>query len=434
MDANISLSCSTQATTQTKLISKRKEGFLDSFVHFFVFLSTLFIGADIIGINIGVNLRLDQLFLLISCFFMTLNNSFRLKKNNSILFFALFSLISLVLSVNIARGIMYYFFIVFNIIFIFYLYSNYIQKYGPMKFMSLFRKTIYVSFIIFITQYVLKIALGFEFSFLPTYGEYFGVPRFRLWFYEPSYMATFFLFWFAFSLYMLIFCKYKSFKLDLILTSIILLLCTSTSGYIGVGMTLFFVYLLWLKKGISLKKLSILFLLIILLIILRFAFSNIYNVFVGRLFEGSLNAVSGGRMAGWTETINVFKQKPLFGVGPGCYGTFLGVDPGYMPTNVTLEIMATLGIFATISFFALHISLFRQSLRLCKYDKNSRIIVGLCFALFIFVVILQFNQGYLRLYHWMFLGIIDGFLAYYKKAIKIKKEGEKNEGNNISRG
>ena len=290
-----------------------------------------------------------------------------------------------------------------------------------------------MSFVIFITQYFLKICFKIELPFLPTYGEYFGVPRFRLWFYEPSYMATFFLFWFAFSLYMVLIGKYKSFRLDLALTTIILILCTSTSGYIGIALALFIVYIMWLNKGVSLKKLSVLFVILVLFIIFRIAFANIYKVFVGRLFEGSLNAVSGGRIAGWSETWKVFIQKPLFGVGPGCYGMYLGMPNTYMPTNITLEVMATLGIFATIAFFALHISLIKKAMKIYKKSKE-KILVGLCFALLIFIIILQFNQGYLRLYHWMFLGMIDGFILYYKKSIKMIKEGETNERNNISRG
>ena len=150
-------------------------------------------------------------------------------------------------------------------------------------------------------------------------------------------------------------------------------------------------------------------------------FSNIYDVFIARLFNSSLDTASGGRINAWTETINVFKQKPWFGVGPGNYGLFLGEDAGYVPSNVTLELMATVGIFATISFYMITIGLIIKGRKLYKLNrKKFGIIPGLLFALIAFTILLQINQGYLRLYHWMFFGIIDGAINYYMRKYKIK--------------
>ena len=46
--------------SQLKVNTKTRLSSLDYLIFFFMFLSTLLIGADVIGINVGVNLRLDQ--------------------------------------------------------------------------------------------------------------------------------------------------------------------------------------------------------------------------------------------------------------------------------------------------------------------------------------------------------------------------------------
>ena len=51
---------------------------LDSFIHLFAFISILLIGADKWGIDVGVNLRLDQLFLVILSVLLFLKNGFYL--------------------------------------------------------------------------------------------------------------------------------------------------------------------------------------------------------------------------------------------------------------------------------------------------------------------------------------------------------------------
>ncbi len=121
----------------------------------------------------------------------------------------------------------------------------------------------------------------------------------------------------------------------------------------------------------------------------------------------------------WTETFNVFKENPWFGVGPGNYGLYLGFDETYVPSNVTLDMMATLGIFATIVFYMLSITLSWNALKVYWRSKRKfKILPAFVLALLVFTLILQVNQGYLRLYHWMLLGVLYGLTRYYKKALK----------------
>lgn len=389
---------------------------LDFFIHCLCFISVLLIGADRWGITLfGVNFRLDQIFLCILTFLLIAKNALRFTFDVWIMGFAVCSLISSVFAVNFARGIIYYCSIIYNIVFIFYALSSYVRAYGITKFLNIFRATCYVQFAVILIQFILKVVFQFELSFLPSYDYYFGIPRFQIWFYEPSYLATYLIFWFALSCYMFLIAKRNGYIFDILFALIMFVISTSTSGFIGIALVVAAVYLMWLIRGVSAKKIMVAAGIIILLIVFRFAFSSIYDVFIARLFHSSLDDASGGRITGWTESWQVFLENPFFGVGPGNYGLYLNQDAGYVPTNVTFDLLATLGIFGFLTFYGLTVSLIVQCIKLYrkKFAPEAAVLVALAFALIIFTVILQFNQGYLRLYHWMFFGVLDGAVKSY---------------------
>lgn len=390
---------------------------LDFFVHIFCFLSVLFIGADIIGIDVGINFRLDQVFLCVLTLLLIAKCKYRLFYNIWIILFAASSFVSTVFAYNTFRGILFYCSILYNIFFIFYTFSSYVYTYGFTFFVSLFRRTYYVLFVIFLLQYVLKVFFGIELPFLPSYGSYGGVYRFSIWFYEPSYLATYLIFWFALSCYMLLIGKDRSYIKDVVIGLIMLILCTATTGFLGIALTVVVVYIIWLSRGIRLNKILVLFAAIVIVFFLYLIFNDIFDVFIGRLFAQSWDDASGGRISLWAETWNVFIRNPLCGVGPGNYGLYLGQDAGYVPSNVTLELLSTLGIFATFAFYCLSMSLIYRSIKLYRKSRTneSMLLIACAFGLIVFTIILQANQGYLRLYHWMFWGFIYGGITYISK-------------------
>ena len=422
----------TMNNENVKLNIKSKYYALDFLIGLFLALSTLFIGADKIGINAGVNFRLDQLFLVITSLLMIIRNRFKITKNKWIFLFLFFSLISTILSYSVTRGILFYLSIVYNVVFVFYLYSNFIKYYGPKKFMRIFRWTMYVQFLIVLTQFLLKTVFSYELSFLPSYGTYMGINRFSLWFYEPSYFATYVSIWFTIAFYMFLIGGNKGYIKDIIMALIMFIISTSTSGFIAIALSIFIIYLLWIKKRITVKKLLFLLIIVIIAMALVFIFKDIFDTFIGRIFNSSLDSASGGRITQWIETFEVFKEKPFFGVGPGNYGLYLNKGAGYVPSNVTLELMATLGIFATISFYGLSIHLSYKMLRIYRRDRRMKLYACVVLSLLVFTIVLQINQGYLRLYHWMLLGVMQGMILYYNKNYKVRSVNC-YEGNCISR-
>ena len=399
---------------------RAKGNSLDLAIHFFCFLSVLLIGADKWGINVGVNFRLDQVFLVILTLLLAFKDAFYFTKNSWIIIFAALTLISVFFAFDFLRGVLFWFSILYNIVFIFYCFESYVRFYGLTKFISILRKTFYVQFFLIVVQFVLKVLFKFELSFLPSYGEYLVIPRFSLWFYEPSYLATYMVFWFALGAYMLILKGEKSYIWDVILSAITLVISTSTSGFLGIALVIALVYFLWIIKGITLKKIIVLFIIIALIVAFRFIFSSLFDTFIARIFTSGIDSASGGRVSRWQETIEIFFKNPLFGVGPGNYGLYVNGDNTYVPSNVTLELLATTGIFATIAFYAITVSLIIKAfkVRTTTESKVADLLIACVFGLIIFTITLQVNQGYLRLYHWLILGVVSGGIRYCKFGLK----------------
>lgn len=393
---------------------------MDLVIHAFCFISVLLIGADIWGLDIGVNIRFDQIFLGIFTILLVINQKYRLTWNPWIVVFLVASFISTLFAVSIVRGAIFYFSIIYNVVFLFYAFESYVRIYGLQTFINIFRRTMFVQLALMVLQVLLKLSIGFEFSFLPSYGEYMGIPRFSLWFYEPSYLATYLCFWFALSVYMLLIEGDKGYLKDILMALVMFLLATSTTGFLGIALSCVVIYAIWIWKGLTLRKLVFPCVVLLGFLIFRFGFSSVYEVFFARLFNQSLDSASGGRISAWLETWEVFRKNPLFGVGPGNYGLYLGKDAGTVPSNVTLELMSTVGVFATIAFYGLMVSLCVRAKRLHRSvkSKNSVLLAACAVGLIIFTIILQANQGYLRLYHWMFFGILSGSIFQIKRETK----------------
>lgn len=409
---------------------------LDFFIHVFGFLSVLLIGADKWGISaLGVNLRIDQIFLCIFAVLLAFKGGLRFKMQGWVIAFAFFSLLSTVFAFSFARSILFFVSILFNIVFLFYTFSCYVEVYGLDFFLRLWRKTCYTQFYILLLQFLLEVLFHYELPFLENYGYAFGIPRFQIWFYEPSYLATYLIFWFAFSAYMWLICNQDDYFKDVILALMMFVMSTSTSGFVGIAFVIFTVYIFWLARGITAKKLSFLLVLLGLFLVFRFAFREMYDHFIGRLFEGSLDGATGGRISRWAESWHVFVENFFFGTGPGCYGLYLGEGEGYVPSNVTLDLMSTLGILGSVAFYGLTFSLIYNCFSLSKKREGLeyRRLFALAYALIVFTLILQVNQGYLRLYHWLFFGVIRGAVSEMKKAERkqVDMKGETQEKTKI---
>lgn len=392
----------------------------EKLIHILAFLSILLIGADMFSVEIKFTFKLPQLLLMMLTGLLIITKKYKLRKDKLMIAFVVTSLISTLFALSLSLAIPYYIYILCNIITIYFCISSYVEQYGVKKIIELLRITFFTQLGILLFQYVLVVLFKYEIPFMPSYGEHFGVPRFRLWFYEPSYMATYVLVWLTLGLTMFFVYNKKDYLKDIIGATIILVLSTSTSGFVGIAASFGLVFLIWILKGWNRKKLIIPIILLGMLIGVRIIFPDMYELFIGRLFNSSLNDASGGRIDKWIVTFKVFLEQPFFGVGPGNYGFYFGESIEYVPSNVTLDLLATLGIFGMI-FYAIHVKLgydlymiYKNGLLNKKNKEEFNLLVGLYLGLFIFVLILQVNQGYLRLYHWLILGMMYGGVNTYR--------------------
>lgn len=258
--------------------------------------------------------------------------------------------------------------------------------------------------------------------------------------FEPSFFATFMLMgcfiWFILWIRKSGLVKYKG----IILATLILIVFISSSriGWIGVvliivyGLIEFFGYYFVNKKFTVQKMKYFIFFTMISLFVVIFILYIINNperfdfLFKGTGLFGASDFTYAIRNERAIDTFKVFTDKPLnilFGVGPGGVGAYFVNNPEKFklfaesferlwatePNNITAELLASVGIIGFVFFLWFIINVFK---RLWNLYKNNNLIMKYrttCLALFwgliIELLILQFNQNYLRPYLWLHIGI-----------------------------
>jgi|GEM_PF-2490570 len=420
----------TPVLEKTNENDQRQLNWLDYLIHGCAFLSFLLIGADTLGFNLfGVNIRYSQFILVLLTGLLLIKAKFNLlsifrDKHKDVKFwlvvaFVVCGLLSSLISAYTSRAILFFCFIVYNVIFLLLAMNLYMRLY-PNWALKLFRISCFTVFGLLIVQILCWFLFHFEIPYMFNKQYHNGIYRFSLWAYEPSYFATYLVLWLGFASVKLFLGGEKKYIYDIVCATFAILITTSTSGMIGIALIFSIVFFLWLFDGFKWQKLLLLLVPVVFILLMQFALTNVWETFVLRLFNTSLDDATGGRVSGWKYAFDIFKQFPFFGVGPGCFGLYHG-DVEEVPSNVTLELLSTLGIFATLIFIAYHVVLLIQALKVYTRVDNKQdaiTLLSLVVALTIFVIVLQVNQGYLRLYHWLFLGFLSGKINYYHAALK----------------
>lgn len=160
-----------------------------------------------------------------------------------------------------------------------------------------------------------------------------------------------------------------------VLSWLTMLLCFSATGLIGL-----FVYsLITLITRTQLKRINIKLRHIALILIV--AFLAVYYLQVQKLFSFLIIDVLGKdlsftqRIGLWTKSIQMIKERPLFGYGNRNYGSIILRNNYYWYShNLILDILLEGGI-VTLGSFALLISSFARTVRKQKTDKLIRFIM-----------------------------------------------------------
>jgi O-antigen ligase len=327
----------------------------------------------------------------------------------------IFFTVSVCFSVNIKESVLYLIWLLFNVLIIFFVFSVYVAERGIHKVFDLLRKTLYVQAILIGLQFFIELIFKYQIPFFNS-GTYRGIPRPALWFYETSYFSTYFCFWLAASTYLVFVRKIKGYFKDFCCCLISIVLSTATTGYVAIiAVGAFILCYTFIHK--DKRFFGLFFGTLFCIAFFAVAMPNIFNTFVLRLFNQNLDVASGGRIQGYAETIKVFFENFFFGTGPNTYGFYLNKGREHVPTNITLELLATTGIFNTIIFYMLIYKLLSGIFKITKYDRSSEAAIAKACAagLILFIILLQVNQGYMRLYMWMFFGILAGQYYVLKK-------------------
>jgi len=154
---------------------------------------------------------------------------------------------------------------------------------------------------------------------------------------------------------------------------------------------------------------------------LRFRFSSLFSE------EFATLTTLYGRTFRWETALQIFADKPIFGLGPGSFGGAVayGIQAfgGLYVDNFYLLVLSNYGLVGIISFFFILVATIRESFRgLMATIGNDRILIaGIIGGLFAFIVHLFFENLWditpLIITFWLMAGLAAGFV-HVKKGVK----------------
>jgi O-antigen ligase len=390
------------------------------------FLSLLFISADRLSIASPLGtVRFVQVLLVLLFAMMFLKNTIKVTKGVIVFFgvMLLYLSINVMVSHSPIRSTYYLVWFVYNSVFVFVLFSSYIYVRGFEKFERLYL----LAYKIVSCYVILQFILGLFGISDPFFGTNFtlSVPRPYIWMYEPSYVATYLTPYFVYSGYNYLSNRMRNYKVDFLLSTVALVFTTSTAGYVvffGFFLVMLMIHLLRLKIGFVVKFCLVSCLLLFFVFIISKLFvPQLFDYFMLRLFKYGIAGSAPVRYRKWFEALEVIKQNPIWGVGIGSYGLYINGDVKNVASNITLEIVAEIGIVGfAIILFGLLLLFSSCLLSECEQMESEKLKALIWSALFLFLI-LQANQNYMRLYLWLQLAVLYGFVLYVKSKNKKQK-------------
>ena len=168
-----------------------------------IFIGILFIGTDKWAINLGVNIRLVQIYYIFVIGYLVIKRKYCFYYNPLVITFLFIATFSTIFSLDYLQSLPYYIWIIYDILILMPIFYCYINDYGPKRLLNIFKYVFITMFFLIFIQFFLDGILGIELPFLSC-QHHLGVMRPALWFYEPSYLSTFMLIYFSMSSYMLL--------------------------------------------------------------------------------------------------------------------------------------------------------------------------------------------------------------------------------------
>lgn len=379
-----------------------------------IFLSMILIGSDRISLSIyGFTVRFVQVILVLESLILIIQGKYKIVLSIPIVSVIVSHLISTIFSYDLKESIAYNFWLIYNFIFVLYVFYSYAKNNSKEKVINLLLLSFLIQSIYIYIQFTMGL-FGFDDPFFPM-QNYFNIYRPAIWFYEPSYLATYFSAYLAISFYLLTSLKKKKYIYHTINSILSIVVITSSTGYLAIGFSIMLISIINIRNIMKINKKVLVYILLTIItlgVLLYILDLNFINVFLGRIFTSGISQASGGRVQSWKETFDVFLNNPFIGIGPNAYPVYS--NTGLPPYNVSLELLANVGMVGFIAFYSFFINIIFTCYKSGK-EKNNHFNISIVMGLIVFIVTLQANQNYMRLYLWMLLGIALGFSRNNKK-------------------
>lgn len=414
---------------------------IENIVNLLMLFNMIIIGGDRLSFKVGgMTIRLVQITLLITFTLMFIERKVFLKKIGLFIPFLVANIISTVFSDYFKTGVTYIIWTIYNYIFVFSVFYSWCKSKSKEWVIDFWLVSFVIQGIYVVFQYIIGLNKIND-PFFPM-QVHLDVYRPAIWFYEPSYLATYFSVYLSIAFYLYISTGKNKYLFNTIFSSFCLLIISSSLGYLSIVLifgTGIIVNILITRKLNIKRLLTSIGSFGCIFIILNFVDPNMFDVFLGRMIpdashqsvvsdepenvvnkleNSSLGAASGGRVTAWKETLEVFGDNPVVGIGPNAYPQYTG--KGLPPSNVSLELLANLGIVGFVTFLIFVFGVIIVSIK--NREKNDYMSLSVLFALIIFAAVLQANQNYLRLYMWMHMGILLAISIKDEKNVFIKEK------------
>jgi O-antigen ligase len=391
-----------------------------------MFFSLLLIGGDLIAIKAGgLTMRVVFPLLMAALGFLYLNRETNITIPTTLcaLFFcfAIAGAISTGNSIVVVKSLGYTIWVFFDFFVIIVLCYNLARLYPPEKVLSLWFMVFRIHVFLVIAEAVLHLARG---------GRILDRPH--LWFYETSYMAIFLTAYFGSALYMLLRVG-KPYRLDLLLSVLVLLVSASATAMFGMIFAIIFNFLvarqrlkllLW-SMGLGALFLGTLYL---------FFRDTIYFILVARFLVVDASTMDlvigrgGNRIIRFLVGWGAFLHHPWTGVGIGGDTAYMDATPlpenslryvrpwlettGQPFCNIFIEVLGTMGLVGFVPFCAILGYCGRQMIWLQRQrDMFSPAAMAFLMGFFCSILAMQFEGTMLRYYLWSPLGLAFGVIA-----------------------
>lgn len=419
-------------------IFEKQASKIDKIIGILIFLDMIFIGSDRISIHAGVTFRFVQILLLITVILVFATRKLEISM---LAFFCVFfatNILSTVFSYDLKSSVLYLFWDIYNYVAVFLLFYSWSKGKTKEVVIDIWLLSFAVQSIYVFIEYIMAIFhIDDPFFYMAPYA---GILRPAIWFYEPSFLATYFSIFLLISFYLYVNLGTAKYRNYTIISYAALLVTSSSTGFLSIGLNLLLVVIFTIAKfkKEKAKRFGIIVVVMIALFGILYTISpDRYNVFIGRMLpklqithidkkdetkkqqeeqkdenkqiidkiaDSSIGQAAPIRVQGWRDAAKVFKDHPIIGIGPNAYPKYSKTD--MPPTNVTFELLVNLGVIGFLAFIIPIIYILIKAWRDSdKYDYYAKILIVSAVA---FIIVLQANQNYMRLYAWMQMGIVAG--------------------------